>query len=223
MTFGREPERYPDEQCLLIKFAVGGTDLFAQWTTRRAPTGIPGRRPLWVELKQHIDDARAPDAMGYEHQIDRFIWMQGERRRRRFRANAYDSKLTDFIASMRSHTGRPDLPFILGRIRDAALREDRPRRTGRRRRRRPEHLLVRYRRLPFLPDGIHYDEPSMLVRRAFLRQALRLRRPGDVNRDGKADVDDLYEWTQNPTDLNCDGVADRADMDIVVDAVRTWE
>ena len=46
---------------------------------------------------------------------------------------------------------------------------------------------------------------------------------GDVNRDGKADIDDLYEWTQNPVDLNCDGVADQADMDIVIAAVRVPE
>ena len=231
LTFGRElAERYPDEQCLLIKFAVGGTDLFAQWTTPTGPNGeFPDGGPLWVELKQHIDDARAAlDAMGYEHQIDGFIWMQGESDGdRRFRANAYDSKLTDFIASMRSHTGRPDLPFILGRIRDAGQ---------------PYAKTVRDAQvavadadpntcwfdtddLPFLPDGIHYDEPSMLVlgERFFDKLYGFVDPLGDVNRDGKADVDDLYEWTQNPTDLNCDGVADQADMDIVVDAVRTQE
>ncbi len=231
LAFGRElAAHYPDEQCLLIKFAVGGTNLFAQWTTPTNPNGeFPEGGPLWIQLKQHIDDARAAlDAMGYQHQIDGFLWMQGESDAdKNFRANAYNSKLTDFIASMRSHTGHPDLPFILGRIRDAGQ---------------PHAATVRAAQvavadadpnacwfdtddLPFLPDGIHYDEPSMLVLgQRFLDKLYGFIDPlGDVNRDGKADIDDLYEWTQNPVDLNCDGVADQADMDIVIAAVRVPE
>ncbi|MCA9272613.1 MAG: hypothetical protein KDA31_06165 [Phycisphaerales bacterium] len=231
LAFGRElAALYPDDQCLLIKFAVGGTDLFALWTTPTGPNGeFPDGGPLWIQLKQHIDDARADlAAMGYEHQIDGFLWMQGESDAdKQYRANAYNSKLTNFIASMREHTGRADMPFVLGRIRNAGQ---------------PHAQKVRDAQvavadadpntcwfdtddLPWLQDGIHYDEPSMLILGQRFADKLHGFLPplGDVNRDGRADVDDLYEWTQGPVDLNCDGVANQADMDIVISSVRADE
>ena len=231
LAFGDELSAlYPNDQLAFIKFAVGGTDLFSQWTTPTGPNGeFPNGGPLWIALKQHIDDARADlVALGYVHQIDGFIWMQGESDAdKRFRANAYQSKLTNFIASMRSHTGRPDMPFVLGRIRNAGQ---------------PHAQTVRDAQvavasadpntcwfdtddLPWLPDGIHYDDPSMLVLGQRFASALYpfLTPYGDVNRDGRSDVDDLYDWTQNPADLNCDGLADQADFEIVIQAVRAEE
>ena len=228
LSFGRElVEMYPDEQVLLIKFAVGGTDLYSQWTT---PTGeFPMGGPLWIQLKLTIDNALNDLlAQGYEYQIDGFLWMQGESDAdKQFRANAYQTKLTNFIASMRTHTGRADMPFVLGRIRNAGQ---------------PHAQKVRDAQvavatadpntcwfdtddLPWLPDGIHYDEPSMItLGQRFADNLVVFLDPlGDVNRDGRADVDDLYEWTQNPIDLNCDGVANQADMDIVIDAIRNEE
>ncbi len=228
LSFGRElVGMYPSEQVLLIKYAVGGTNLYADWTT---PTGeFPMGGPLWNQLKLTIDTALNDLlAMGYEYQIDGFLWMQGESDGdKQFRANAYQTKLTNFIASMRSHTGRPDMPFVLGRVRNAGQ---------------PHIQKVRDAQvavasadpntcwfdtddLPWLPDGIHYDDPSMITlgQRFADRLSVFLDPLGDVNRDGKADIDDLYEWTQNPVDLNCDGVANQADMDIVINAVRAAE
>lgn len=231
LAFGRElASLYPDEQCLLIKYAVGGTDLFSQWTTPTGPNGeFPNGGPLWNQLKLTIDNALAGLlAAGYEYNVEAFLWMQGESDAdKQFRANAYASKLTNFIASMRSHTAKPNLPFILARIRDAGQ---------------PHAATVRAAQvnvanaqpwtcwfdtddLPFLPDGIHYDDPSMIVlgQRFADRLYVFLDPRGDVNRDGRADIEDLYAWTQNPVDLNCNGLADQADMEIVIDAVRAGE
>ena len=221
---------YPDEQCVLIKFAVGGTDLFSQWTTPTSPTGeFPDGGVLWIQLKQHIDDALAElDARGYEYQIDGFIWMQGESDAdKAFRANAYATKLTNFIASMRTHTGRADLPFILARIRNAGQPHAETVRTAQVTvaNADPNTCWFDTDDLTLLSDALHYDDLSMLeLGHRFMDKLYGFVDPlGDVNRDGKSDVDDLYEWTQHPVDLNCDGVADQADMDIVINAVRAEE
>lgn len=155
---------FPDENIVIIKFAVGGTSLYDYWTTpsREYPSG----GILWNQLKGHIDDALAElDAMDVEYHVEAFLWMQGESDAdKRYRAKAYGSKLSSFIASMRQHVGDPELPFILGRIRDAGQ---------------PHADMVRAAQvsvatnipnvywfdtddLPWLPDGIHYDEPSMI-------------------------------------------------------------
>lgn len=231
LSFGADlAALYPNDQLAFVKFAVGGTDLFSQWTTPTGPNGeFPLGGPLWIALKQHIDDARADlNALGYVHQIDGFIWMQGESDAdKRFRANAYQTKLTNFIASMRDHTGRPDMPFVLGRIRNAGQPHAQKVRDAQVAvaSADPDTCWFDTDDLPWLPDGIHYDEPSMLVLGQRFANALYpfLTPYGDVNLDSRSDVDDLYDWTQNPVDLNCDGLADEADFEIVIQAVRAEE
>ncbi|HED54353.1 MAG TPA: hypothetical protein ENJ00_09175 [Phycisphaerales bacterium] len=225
LSFGQELiDLYPNDQVLIVKYAVGGTNLYADWTT---PTNeFPDGGPMWQQLLVTFDDMfNALNAAGYPYTIEAFIWMQGESDGdKRFRANAYETKLTNFIAGVRSELGEPQLPFILGRVRDAGE---------------PHIAKVRLAQqvvadadpwacwfdtddLNFLPDGIHYDAPGQITlgQRFADHMYVFLEPRGDINRDGVADVEDLYEWTQNPVDLNCDGVADQADMDIVIDNVR---
>ncbi|GAB5495980.1 MAG: hypothetical protein Phyf2KO_10600 [Phycisphaerales bacterium] len=154
----------PDEQIVIIKFAVGGTSLFNYWTT---PTReYPDGGVLWNEIQFAIDDVlNQLTAMGHEYRVEGFLWMQGESDTdKRYRARKYTRNLTRFIASMRSFVGDPEMPFILGRIRDAGQ---------------PHAQMVRDAQvyvannipnvywidtddLGWLPDGIHYDEESMI-------------------------------------------------------------
>lgn len=91
--------------------------------------------------------------------------MQGESDSdKEYRAKAYAKNLTSFISSMRYFVDDPEMPFILGRIRDAGQ---------------PHADMVRQAQvdvannipnvywfdtddLPFLPDGIHYNEAGMI-------------------------------------------------------------
>jgi hypothetical protein len=216
---------YPDDQILVVKYAVGGTTLYVDWTT---PTGeFPNGGPMWNQLLTTIDDVFLElGTHNYPYSIEAFVWMQGESDAdRNYQGNAYNSKLTNFIAGVRSELGEPELPFIIARIRDAGQ---------------PHVDKVRLAQqvvadadpwacwfdtddINFLPDGIHYDDLGMieLGTRFADRLYVFLDPRGDVNRDGRADINDLHDWTQNPVDLNCDGLADHADMDIVVNAIRT--
>lgn len=228
LSFGKEiAQLYPHDQILIIKYAVGGTNLYSEWTT--PDNEFPEGGPMWNQLLDTITESLAEVSMqNHEFSIEAFLWMQGESDGdRRFRARDYDEKLTAFIAEIRAFLAEPEMPFILGRVRDAGQ---------------PYIEDVRIAQvavadadpwacwfdtddLNFLPDGIHYDEPGMITlgQRFADRLYVFLEPRGDVNRDGVADVDDLYDWTQNPVDLNCDGVADQLDMEIVVQAVRADE
>lgn len=42
----------------------------------------------------------------------------------------------------------------------------------------------------------------------------------DINGDGRFDIEDLYAWNQNPTDLNRDGVADGDDLALLERSIR---
>lgn len=228
LAFGeRVAELYPHDQIAIIKYAVGGTTLYVDWTT--PDNEFPEGGPMWNQLLDTITASLGElTSQGHEYTIEGFLWMQGESDGdRRYQARAYDDKLIDFISEIRLFLGEPEMPFVLGRVRNAGQ---------------PYIEDVRLAQvtvadadpfacwfdtddIAFLPDGIHYDEEGMLTlgQRFADRLYVFLDPIGDVNRDGKTDVDDLYEWTQNPVDLNCDGVVDDADMDIVVTAVRSSE
>ncbi|MEZ6233617.1 MAG: hypothetical protein R3B68_05470 [Phycisphaerales bacterium] len=45
----------------------------------------------------------------------------------------------------------------------------------------------------------------------------------DVDGNGRIDIDDLYAWNQNKTDLNRDSVIDARDLAIIEAAVRDWD
>jgi len=45
----------------------------------------------------------------------------------------------------------------------------------------------------------------------------------DIDNDGDVDLDDLYAWHANPTDLNRSATVDAVDLDILQTAVRGWD
>ncbi|MBX3321604.1 MAG: hypothetical protein KF757_01300 [Phycisphaeraceae bacterium] len=42
----------------------------------------------------------------------------------------------------------------------------------------------------------------------------------DVNNDGRVDIEDIYHWLKNPTDINRDGVANALDLQLIENSVR---
>jgi len=228
LSFGKElAGLFPDDRILLVKYAVGGSTLYADWATPNGEFPVGG--DMWLQLLDTIDDVFLElGSKNLTYSVEAFVWMQGESDAdKNFRANAYNSKLTNFIAGVRTELGEPELPFILARIRDAGQ---------------PHVVKVRLAQqvvadadpwacwfdtddINFLPDGIHYDELGMIELGSRFAQRLYvfLEPRGDVNRDGVADIDDLHDWTQNPVDLNCDGAADQLDMEIVINAIRADE
>jgi hypothetical protein len=50
--------------------------------------------------------------------------------------------------------------------------------------------------------------------------ARALRTSDDIDGNGVLDIDDLYAFTQNPVDLNRDGVADDTDRELLTNAIR---
>ncbi len=154
----------PESRVVIIKFAVGGTDMFEYWTTpnREFPSG----GILWNALQDRIADALTRlNAMGLDYHVEGFLWMQGESDAdKRYRAKAYAGKLTSFIASMRYFLGDPEMPFILGRIRDAGqphadmVRDAQVSVAGNI----PNVYWFNTDDLGLLPDGIHYSEEGMI-------------------------------------------------------------
>lgn len=58
---------------------------------------------------------------------------------------------------------------------------------------------------------------------AFAAPITRARTTWDVNQDGTVDIDDLYDFNDNPADLNDDGVVDSLDVSILEQAIRWRE
>lgn len=94
----------------LIKHAVGGTSLAADW---RAPDG-----PQTVRLLAKVRAALAEFRQRrIEYRVSGFIWVQGERdANERDPAAAYAAGLAAYIRHMRRELAAPTLPFVVARI-----------------------------------------------------------------------------------------------------------
>ncbi len=215
----------PSDLLVLIKFTDGGTSLHVDWVPPGLNPAFPNGGALYNDFYDELDLALGIlDAQGYQYTIDGAIWMQGESDAdRASRANPHQAELTAFIADLRAYAGNPEMPYVIGRIFDNDLGFDE---------------IVRDAQVavadadPFACwvdtddltklDFFHYDEPStLLLGERFANAIRRLTTPrGDANLDGIVDVEDVYHWHQNPSDENCDGVIDRADVEIVETAVR---
>lgn len=99
----------PADEIHLIKVARGGTPI--DWWLPDAAGKDNGHTLLLKNLKIALEK------IGGEYEIVGVLWMQGESdSKKQEDAEAYQKKLERLIALMRKETGKPELPFVIGRI-----------------------------------------------------------------------------------------------------------
>jgi hypothetical protein len=102
-------ELYPAEEIHLIKVSRGGTAIDL-WLP-----DAKGKDNELTKLLENMKAARGKIEGDYE--IVGMLWMQGESdAKTQAEAEAYQKKLEQFIALMRKETGKPELPFVIGRL-----------------------------------------------------------------------------------------------------------
>jgi hypothetical protein len=102
-------ELYPADQIHLIKVARGGTAI--DWWLPDAKGKENGHTLLLTNLRNALEKIDG------DYEIAGMLWMQGESdAKQQADAEAYQKKLERLVALMREATGKPDLPFVIGRI-----------------------------------------------------------------------------------------------------------
>lgn len=118
VTFAQERAgALPEEDIVLIKYAVPGTSLLAwdpDWTWAEAKiTENEWHGPLYDHLMEFICSAIGDEEVEYCG----MLWMQGERDASYPEAAPlYEENLAYLIERIRSDLGNPNLPFIYGQI-----------------------------------------------------------------------------------------------------------
>ena len=230
VTFGRAMETgCPDEMIVLVKYAIGGTDIAEDW----AP-GEPGG-PQYEGFMDTVEGALASLEGDYIAEIGGMIWMQGESDANdATKAAAYEQNLTDLIATFRDELDTPNMPFVIGQISDSSTwtygdtvqaAQDAVAGAD------PNTSMITTTDLPLLSDGIHYNaDGTMTLGTRFADALLDLiggaTLEGDLNGDGavsSADLDIVRgNWgTTVPVgaldqgDANADGLVNSGDLDII--------
>jgi len=108
---------FPHKKIKLVKFAVGGTSLFAwdpYWNLGKArATGNASAGPLFEKLIKTIKrHTRAKDV-----KYAAILWMQGETDARYpAAARAYSRNLAQFVQALRKELHAPSLAFLMGEV-----------------------------------------------------------------------------------------------------------
>ena len=102
-------ELYPADEIHLIKVARGGTAI--DWWLPDAKGRENGLTVLLANLRHALEKIDG------DYEILGMLWMQGESdTKRQADAEAYQKKLEQFVALMRKEAGKPELPFVIGRL-----------------------------------------------------------------------------------------------------------
>ncbi len=109
--------RFPNKTIKLIKFAVGGTSLFAwdpHWQLSKAQmTGNASAGPLFEKLIKTIKRHSRLKGIKYTG----ILWMQGEADSRySTAARTYSRNLSEFIRALRKELHAPSLAFFIGEV-----------------------------------------------------------------------------------------------------------
>jgi hypothetical protein len=119
VSFGRDiAAAFPNQRVMLMKYSVGGTNLYQQWYPGNDADDA-GRGPLYRVWQGAIANAFSIiRERGLEPRVGGMIWMQGESDG--FgdgEALAYETNLTRFIRRTRDDLGvESTTPFAIGRI-----------------------------------------------------------------------------------------------------------
>ena len=109
--------RFPNKTIKLIKFAVGGTSLFAwdpHWQLSKAKmTGNASAGPLFKKLIKTIKRHSRLKSVKYTG----ILWMQGEEdSRHSSAARTYSQNLSEFIRALRKELHAPSLAFFIAEV-----------------------------------------------------------------------------------------------------------
>jgi hypothetical protein len=102
-------ELYPADEIRLVKVARGGTAI--DWWLPDGKGKENGHTQLLANLKNSLEK------IGGDYEFAGMLWMQGESdAKQQADAEAYQKKLEQLIALMRKEAGKPELPFVIGRL-----------------------------------------------------------------------------------------------------------
>lgn len=111
--------RFPDREIWLIKFAFGGTSLYAwspEWSEEKALLVGNKGAALYPRLISSIRDVAGGQAVEYAG----LFWMQGERDALYdFAAAEYEQNFIQFAEAVRKDLKAPDMPVLIGQINPA--------------------------------------------------------------------------------------------------------
>jgi hypothetical protein len=115
VTFGYDVySKLGGEKVGLIKYAVGGTNLYGNW---RPPSSGGTTGSLYNNMinfsKTQLDELKVT----YDVKVQGFCWMQGEGdTHSTIAANEYQANLSNLIKDVRNDLGLGELPFIIAKI-----------------------------------------------------------------------------------------------------------
>ena len=112
VSFGRAmADALPDDDIYIIKHGVNGANLAVQYAAPDSQNYIDFRDKVKAALA-NLDEANI------DYEISGMLWMQGESDASPSIdfANAYETNLTNLIATVREDFDSPEMPFVLGRI-----------------------------------------------------------------------------------------------------------
>ncbi|QDU89315.1 hypothetical protein Pla175_27040 [Pirellulimonas nuda] len=112
ITFGRTlADDNPGRQIAIVKHAVGATDLIQEWNPDDPGANEYDR--LLDTLHSAVTALPAADTFS----VKGMLWMQGEKDTSSApTAAAYHTNLTNFISTVRTDLGVPDMPFVIGQL-----------------------------------------------------------------------------------------------------------
>lgn len=109
--------RFPDREIWLVKYAVGGTSLYAwspEWSEEKA-LSVRNEKSgqLYPKLISSIRDVLGGQSIEYAG----LFWMQGEQDSKfDFAAAAYEQNFTQFAEAVRKDLEAPDMPVFIAQI-----------------------------------------------------------------------------------------------------------
>ena len=114
----RMTELHPDRQIAIIKHAVGGTNIGADWNPGVSTGDADHFGPQYATFVETVNAGISSlIAQGYEPAIRGMLWQQGERDARDSSFGpAYDRNLSHFIRRVRAQFDAPSMPFVYGQV-----------------------------------------------------------------------------------------------------------
>lgn len=111
LSFADEMAERTGQPLAVVKVAANGTSLFVEWSLAE-PTS------WYFQMKDKLQLSFAQlEALDYAPYFAGFFWAQGEGDATvSFRADAYETNLTNFIAQLRTDFSEPNLPFYFNRL-----------------------------------------------------------------------------------------------------------